>query len=150
MDAAFSSLLISLLFLLVRVALKLRSLRFHSLRLCRIAVFSIQTNVSLGKGEATSDQRVPLLLCPSAPSYKYPYSPSPLRALVSRRYGNKLHHHHRLCPLYYQTMNEVTVTSSQHRYLSCCTVDLVFRFSLVCNNITRRTKLANVDQVMRT
>ena len=30
----------------VRVALKLRSLRFHSPRLCRIAVFLIQTNVS--------------------------------------------------------------------------------------------------------
>ena len=38
---------ISLLFLLVRVALKLRSLRFHSPRLCRIAVFLIQTIVSL-------------------------------------------------------------------------------------------------------
>ena len=37
----------SLLFLLVCVALKLRSLRFHSPCLCRIAVFSIQTNVSL-------------------------------------------------------------------------------------------------------
>ena len=38
---------ISLLFLLVRVALKLRSLRFHSPRLCCVAVFLIQTNVSL-------------------------------------------------------------------------------------------------------
>ena len=38
---------ISLLFLLLLVALKLRSLRFHSPRLCRIAVFLIQTNVSL-------------------------------------------------------------------------------------------------------
>ena len=68
MDAAFSSRLsedsrlivqaatlgilfsISLLYLetllLVRVALKLRSLRFHSPRLSRIAVFLIQTNVS--------------------------------------------------------------------------------------------------------
>ena len=38
---------ISLISLLVRVALKLRSLRFHSPRVCRIAVFSIQTIVSL-------------------------------------------------------------------------------------------------------
>ena len=49
-DAAFSSLFcffsISLLFLLLLVALKLRSLRFHSPRLCRVAVFLIQTNVS--------------------------------------------------------------------------------------------------------
>ena len=30
------------------VALRLRSLRFHSPRLCRVAVFLIQTNVSLG------------------------------------------------------------------------------------------------------
>ena len=37
---------ISLRSLLVRVALKLWSLRFHSPRLCRIAVFSIQTIVS--------------------------------------------------------------------------------------------------------
>ena len=33
-------------------------------------------------------------LCPSAPSYKRPYSPSPLRALVSSEYSNKHHHHH--------------------------------------------------------
>ena len=33
--------------MLVRVALKLRSLRFHSPHLCRVAVFLIQTNVSL-------------------------------------------------------------------------------------------------------
>ena len=38
---------ISLPLLLSRVALKLRSLLFHSPRLCRIAVFSIQTIVSL-------------------------------------------------------------------------------------------------------
>ena len=43
----------SLFYLLVSfctclVALKLRSLRFHSPRLCRAAVFLIQTNVSLG------------------------------------------------------------------------------------------------------
>ena len=38
---------ISLLFLLVRVALKVRSHRFHSPRLCRIAVLLIQTIVSL-------------------------------------------------------------------------------------------------------
>ena len=52
----------SLLFLLVRVALKLRSLRFHSPRLCRIAVFSIHTvvslrivmNIILGDGTETS------------------------------------------------------------------------------------------------
>ena len=31
------------------VALKLRSLRFHSPRLCRTAVFLIQTNVSLSR-----------------------------------------------------------------------------------------------------
>ena len=37
---------ISLLFLLVRVALKLRSLRFHSPRVFRIAIFSIQPIVS--------------------------------------------------------------------------------------------------------
>ena len=38
---------VSLLFLLVRVALpmKLQSLRYHTPRLCRIAVFSIQTIV---------------------------------------------------------------------------------------------------------
>ena len=36
-----------LLFLLLRVALKLRSLRFQSPSLCRIAVFFIQTIVSL-------------------------------------------------------------------------------------------------------
>ena len=42
---------ISLLFLLVRVAFKLRSLRFHSPRLCRITVFLIQNNVSLSAGE---------------------------------------------------------------------------------------------------
>ena len=29
-----------------------------------------------------------------APSYKRPYSPSPLRALVSSEYSNKHHHHH--------------------------------------------------------
>ena len=33
------------------------------------------------------------LLRPSAPSYKRPYSPSPLRALVSSEYSNKHHHH---------------------------------------------------------
>ena len=36
-----------LLFLLVRVALNLRSLRFHSLRLFRTAVLLLQTNASL-------------------------------------------------------------------------------------------------------
>ena len=35
------------LYLYVRVALKLRSLRIHSPHLCRLAVFSVQTNVSL-------------------------------------------------------------------------------------------------------
>ena len=34
-------------FLHLLVALRLRSLRFHSPRLCRVAVFLIQTNVSL-------------------------------------------------------------------------------------------------------
>ena len=52
-DAAFSSLFclfsISLFFLHLLVALRLRSLRFHSPRLCRVAVFLIQTNVSLRK-----------------------------------------------------------------------------------------------------
>ena len=38
---------ISLFFLHLLVALRLRSLRFHSPRLCRVAVFLIQTNVSL-------------------------------------------------------------------------------------------------------
>ena len=37
------------LYLYVRVALKLRSLRIHSPRLCRLAVFSVQTNVSHNK-----------------------------------------------------------------------------------------------------
>ena len=48
-----------LLFLLVRVALKLRSLRFHSLRLCRIAVFLIQTNVSLTNITSTAARSRP-------------------------------------------------------------------------------------------
>ena len=75
---------ISLLFLLVRVALKLRSLRFHSPRLCRIAVFLIQTNVSLiifcfrssyvslhlGEHELSPLLR-PLHLCDSVCSYLY-------------------------------------------------------------------------------
>ena len=43
---------ISLPFLRVRIALKLRSLRFHCPRLCRIAVFLIHTIVSLRCGEA--------------------------------------------------------------------------------------------------
>ena len=34
-----------------------------------------------------------MLLRPSAPSYKRPYSPPPLRALVSSKYSNKHHHH---------------------------------------------------------
>ena len=38
---------------------------------------------------------LPRLFRPSAPSYKLPYSPSPLRALVSSRFSNK-HHHLRL------------------------------------------------------
>ena len=33
------------------------------------------------------------LLRPSAPSYKRPYSPSPLRALVSSEYSHHYHHH---------------------------------------------------------
>ena len=37
---------------------------------------------------------VPRLWRPSAPSYKRPYSPSPLRALVSSEYSNKHHKHH--------------------------------------------------------
>ena len=36
-------------FLHLLVALRLRSLRFHSPRLCRVAVFLIQTNVSLSQ-----------------------------------------------------------------------------------------------------
>ena len=36
-----------LLYLLVASTVRLRSLRFHSPRLCRVAVFLIQTNVSL-------------------------------------------------------------------------------------------------------
>ena len=39
---------LSLLFLLVRVALKLRSLRFHSPRLCRVAVFLIHAASGVG------------------------------------------------------------------------------------------------------
>ena len=35
---------------------------------------------------------LPALLRPSAPSYKRPYSPSPLRALVSIEYSSKRHH----------------------------------------------------------
>ena len=35
---------------------------------------------------------LPALLRPSAPSYKRPYSPSPLRALVSIEYSSKHHH----------------------------------------------------------
>ena len=75
---------VSLLLLLVRVALKLRSLRFHSPRLCRIAVFLIQTNVSLiifccrssyvslhlGEHELSPLLR-PLHLCDSVCSYLY-------------------------------------------------------------------------------
>ena len=37
-------------------------------------------------------RREPRLYRPSAPSHKRPYSPSPLRALVSGRYSNKRHH----------------------------------------------------------
>ena len=44
--------------------------------------------------EYIGSQKVPRLLRPSAPSYKRPYSPSPLRALVSSEYSNKHHHHH--------------------------------------------------------
>ena len=46
-DAAFSSRPVSLFLLLVRVAQKLRSLRPHPPRFCRLAVFLIPTNVSL-------------------------------------------------------------------------------------------------------
>ena len=45
----FSFLFLCSFFLLVRVALKLRGLRFHPPRLCRLAVFLIHTNVSLWK-----------------------------------------------------------------------------------------------------
>ena len=38
--------------------------------------------------------KVPRLLRPSTPSYKRPYSLSPLRALVSSKYSNTHHHHH--------------------------------------------------------
>ena len=87
-DAAFSSLFcffsVSLPFMLLLVALKLRSLRFHSPRLCRIAVFLIQTNVSLiifcfrssyvslhlGEHELSPLLR-PLHLCDSVCSYLY-------------------------------------------------------------------------------
>ena len=50
---------ISLLFLLLLVALKLRSLRFHSPRLCRVAVFLIQTNVSLSLSSPDSGSLSP-------------------------------------------------------------------------------------------
>ena len=46
-----SLLLFLYLYLCVRVALKLRSLRIHSPHLCRLAVFSVQTNVSLWVAE---------------------------------------------------------------------------------------------------
>ena len=46
-------LLFSFLSLLL-VALRLRSLRFHSPRLCRVAVFLIQTNVSLSRGKPST------------------------------------------------------------------------------------------------
>ena len=39
------------------VALKLRSLRFHSPRLCRAAVFQIQTNVSLSSSHTLITER---------------------------------------------------------------------------------------------
>ena len=41
-------------FLHLLVALRLRSLRFHSPRLCRVAVFLIETNVSLGTSNLRS------------------------------------------------------------------------------------------------
>ena len=64
----------SLLFLLVRVALKLRSLEFHSLRLCRIAVFLIQTNVSLCP---PSPRRLRGLLLASTPPTRTLRTPTP-------------------------------------------------------------------------
>ena len=48
---------ISLFFLHLLVALRLRSLRFHSPRLCRVAVFLIQTNVSLRTSILSSSPR---------------------------------------------------------------------------------------------
>ena len=45
--ACAPNLLLCFVSLSVRVALKLRSLRIHSPHLCRSAVFSVQTNVSL-------------------------------------------------------------------------------------------------------
>ena len=69
---------VCLLCLLVRVALqmKLRSLRNQPPRLCRIAVFSIQTD---------SNQR------------SSQHFPSPLRALISSKYSNKHHRHPSNC-----------------------------------------------------
>ena len=43
--------------------------------------------------------QVPQLSCYPASSSKRPYSPSPLRALVSRRYSNEHHHHSKQQPL---------------------------------------------------
>ena len=84
----------SLFYLLVSfctclVALKLRSLRFHSPRLCRAAVFLIQTNVSLPpfvsrRGLSNTNQRL-----------------SPVMAYtVSSTYSNEHHHHLQARPLY--------------------------------------------------
>ena len=49
-DVALSSLFVSLFFLLVRVALKLRSLHLRPLRLCRLAVFLIQPKPNFPPG----------------------------------------------------------------------------------------------------
>ena len=48
----------------VRVALKLRSLRFHSPRLCRIAVLLIQTNVSRSDSRFSTQANVPIKTVP--------------------------------------------------------------------------------------
>ena len=93
---------VPLFFLLVRVALKLRSLRFHPPRLCRLVVFLIHTNVSLWKRSWTgswiprtarrqSSSSIDLDRLSVYRSRRYPHGVTllgPLMAVYrSRRYG---------------------------------------------------------------
>ena len=83
-------LLLLLLFLLVRVALKLRSLHLPPLCLCRLAVFLLQIN-----------------LPPFHSLVQTPVFPSPLRVLVSRQYSNE-----------HQQVTSVSLPSfASHRFL---------------------------------
>ena len=66
------------------VALKLRSLRFHSPRLCRAAVFLIQPNVSLCLS-------LSFFIFLSVKPRGYGHLPSPIPSLSQRGRFNKIH-----------------------------------------------------------